>query len=118
MAAEFMRFTVKLPLCRKAFVHLHALVALRLFPPPAPKSPIEETNRTPAGQCAAMTSLGYCTRGYRAQSGRHATITCIRSAMRIADGRPRRSGFPGNGLATHIHHASVRSSGQPESNWP
>ena len=46
MAAEFMRFTVKLPLCRKAFVHLHALVALRLFPPPAPKSPIEETNRT------------------------------------------------------------------------
>jgi hypothetical protein len=26
--------------------------------------------------------------------------------------------FPGNGLATHIHLASVRSSGQPESNWP
>jgi hypothetical protein len=32
MAAEFMRFTVKLPLCLKAFVHLHALAALQLFP--------------------------------------------------------------------------------------
>ena len=46
MAAEFMRITVKLPLCLKAFVHLDALTALQLFPLPALKSPVEETNRT------------------------------------------------------------------------
>jgi hypothetical protein len=31
--------------CLKAFVHSEVLAALLLFPLPAPKSPIEETNR-------------------------------------------------------------------------
>jgi hypothetical protein len=81
--------------CLKACVHLDVLAALQLFPLPAPKSPIEDTNRTYPYSGRAIPDDNIARGNARSvterQSGRHATITCIRSAMRILDGRPRRS---------------------------